>query len=422
MPHARDTQRLLDAIQRLSFARDLDGITTAVRQEVRALTRADGVTFVLRDGEFCHYVAEDAIGPLWQGRRFPLSACISGWVMTRAETAVIPDIYQDERIPHDAYRPTFVRSLVMVPVRRESPVAAIGIYWARPYRAEQEVPLLESVANAASVALANVSLYDELAGAVERERRARQEAEASARLKDEFLATVSHELRTPLNVIQGWAWQLQQENLPPDIRKRALDAVQRNVHLQARLVEDLLSATYASAGTLRLHLRPVDLTAVCETMPDMARGIVEAQRLTLHVHCAETATIHGDPERIQQIVWNLISNAVKFTPAGGEVHVSVSSADGYARLTVRDTGVGIPPEFLERVFDPFRQADTGLRRRFPGLGLGLHIVKLLVDLHGGRIRVESGGNDCGTTAIVEFPDATRALQPARPTEPDVSPP
>lgn len=403
MPDPGTTQGLLHVIQRLSFARDLESVTTAVRQEVRALTGADGVTFVVRDGECCHYVAEDAVGPLWQGQRFPLVACISGWVMLRGETAVVPDIYADERIPHEAYRATFVRSLVMAPVRRDAPVAAIGVYWARPYLPTDEVATIETIANAAAVAMSNVRLNQELTEALERERRARLETEASSRLKDEFLATVSHELRTPLNVIQGWTWRLRQGDVPGPMRERAFDALQRNVLLQTRLVEDLLSASYASAGTLRLNLRRVDLTQICRTIPELIRSLVEAHDLRLDVEYGATPLITGDPERMQQIVWNLISNAIKFTPPGGVVTLSVAAAADAVVLCVRDTGVGIRPEIIEQVFEPFRQGESGTRRRFPGLGLGLHIVRLLVDLHGGRVSIESGGEGCGTTVTVEFP-------------------
>lgn len=161
MTYAQQLERLIDAVQDLSLARDLDGIAAIVRHVARVLTGADGATFVLREGEQCYYKDEEAIGPLWKGQRFPLGACVSGWVIEHRQAVVIPDVYQDARVPHDAYRPTFVRSMVMVPVRE--PIAAIGIYWAEPHTpAADDVALLQALANAVSVAMENVQVYQEL--------------------------------------------------------------------------------------------------------------------------------------------------------------------------------------------------------------------------------------------------------------------
>jgi GAF domain-containing protein len=166
------SERLVSAIQELSLARDLKTIMEIVRRAARQLTGADGATFVLRDGDQCYYADEDAIEPLWKGKRFPMSACISGWVMLHKEPVVIENIFEDSRIPVEAYRPTFVRSLAMVPIRREAPIAAIGNYWARPRRAtEEELAILQALADSTSVAMENVELYAELERRVESRTR-----------------------------------------------------------------------------------------------------------------------------------------------------------------------------------------------------------------------------------------------------------
>lgn len=195
---------LLETVTALASARSLDDVTRIVRSSARELTRADGVSFILKEDGNCYYADEDAIAPLWKGSRFPLKSCISGWSMLNRQIAVIPDIYLDLRIPHEAYRPTFVKSLVMVPVRQADPIAAIGAYWGHSHEATAaEQQILQSIANAAALALHNIELDSDLRRAVEREREARERAEHANKLKDDFLATLSHELRTPLHVIQS---------------------------------------------------------------------------------------------------------------------------------------------------------------------------------------------------------------------------
>jgi signal transduction histidine kinase/CheY-like chemotaxis protein len=403
---------LLDVVSDLSSARDLPRVTEVVRQAARRLTGADGVTFVLKDGGDCYYADEDAIAPLWKGRRFPLASCISGWVMTHAEPAAIPDIYQDPRIPHDAYRPTFVKSLLMVPVRVEDPVAAIGAYWASEHRATaDERHVLETLARAASLALTNVQLWTELQRSLEGERVARKDAEAASRLatkagelKDQFLATVSHELRTPLNVMQGWLWQLRQPGVTPERQRQALETLDRNVTLQCRLVEDLLDVSRAIAGRLTIERRLVDLASIVCMVVDLSQTAAADGGVTLAFRAEDTAPlVRADSDRLQQIVWNLVANALKFTPRGGRIDVAVGRAGSRATLTVRDTGVGVSSAFLPYMFDQFRQEDASATRPFGGLGIGLTIVAHLVRLHGGQVVAESAGKDHGTTIRVELP-------------------
>ena len=397
---------LLTVVRDLSFARELPRVAEIVRSAARSLTQADGVTFILRDGDLCHYYDEDAIAPLWKGRRFPMGSCISGWVMLNRRPVVIPDIFNDSRIPQDLYRPTFVRSLAAVPVRREKPIAAIGAYWATSHTASaEELDTLQALADAAALALENVQLYGDLQGALERERSARQAAEEANRLKDEFLAVVSHELRTPLNVIQGWLWQLEQPTATDEHRQRAIEVLKRNTGLQIRLVEDLLDTSRAMAGKMRLQPRDVCISEMCERVADHARPSAASRGIAIETVVADpTLVVHGDPDRLHQVISNLLNNAIKFTEAGGRIRVEVApSGEGRVGITVADTGVGIAPEFLPHVFEQFRQADSSSARRHGGLGLGLTLVRQLVQLHGGTVRAESAGRGHGTTMVVELP-------------------
>ncbi len=323
--------------------------------------------------------------------------------MLNRQTAVVPDIYEDARIPHETYRPTFVKSLVMVPVRQEDPVAAIGAYWAQRHEAtSEEQRVLQAIANAAALALRNVELDGELRLSVERERQARERAETASKLKDDFLATLSHELRTPLHVIQSWIWQLNQTEQPAALKK-ALEVIERNVGVQARLVEDLLDVSRASTGRLKLESRLVDLASACTAVVDVLKLSARAKNIQLQVQQENSTFIWGDANRVQQILWNVLNNAIKFTPPDGRIGVRISRGNRQACIEIEDSGIGIEPQFLPFVFDRFRQADPGTTRRFGGMGLGLTIVRELIQLHGGTVKASSGGRDQGTTVTLEFP-------------------
>jgi signal transduction histidine kinase len=402
------SDQLLSVLMELSFARKIDQVSAVVRRSVRQMTGADGVTFVLKDRDECFYADEDAIRPLWKGRRFPLSRCISGWVMTNRQTAIIPDIYLDDRVPHDAYRPTFVQSLMMVPIRQEDPVAAIGVYWAHRHEATaSEQQMVQAIANGAALAMANVQLVLDLEHAAESERAARLVAERANELTDEFLSTVSHELRTPLGVIQGWLWQLRQQNVEPEMLRHGLAVVERNAVLQARLVEDLIDASRAIAGSIHLRRTTVDVNGVCTVVVAAQRSAAAAKGIELTLRTdAAPVFVHGDLDRLQQIVWNLVDNAIKFTPAGGSIEVTATRASGLAVVNVRDTGIGLTNDVVPHVFERFWKKDSGPTREASGLGLGLLIVHELVKLHGGRVRVDSPGEGLGTTMTVELEIAT----------------
>jgi PAS domain S-box-containing protein len=241
------------------------------------------------------------------------------------------------------------------------------------------------------------------------ERAARSEAERANRLKDEFVATLSHELRTPLNAILGWVRVLQMTPADEKTLRQALDVIDRQTRLQAQLISDLLDMSRILSGKMHLEVQSVDLGEILEAAMEAVRPALEARRIELRKELEPVPRIVADPARMQQILWNLLANAVKFTHEGGRVAVSVRSREGYAEISVSDTGKGIQPDFLAHVFERFRQAEGTPSRRFGGLGLGLAIVKQLVELHGGSIAVTSEGEGRGATFLVRLPVGSEGL-------------
>ncbi|MEY4511753.1 MAG: hypothetical protein RLZZ450_3875 [Pseudomonadota bacterium] len=236
---------------------------------------------------------------------------------------------------------------------------------------------------------------------LERERAARQQAETASRSKDEFLATISHELRTPLNAVIGWTARARAK-APPEL-DRALAIIERNAQSQARIIEDMLDLSRVISGRLRLEVRPISLKDPVQGAVEAVRPAAEAKGVTVEVDIFEGAPLSADPDRLQQVIWNLLSNAIKFTPRGGRVWVRARHEADKVTIQVIDTGEGLDPQFLPFVFEPFRQADGSTTRRHGGLGLGLAIVRQLVQAHGGVARVKSAGIGCGSTFEVELP-------------------
>ena len=233
-----------------------------------------------------------------------------------------------------------------------------------------------------------------------------REREAS-RLKDEFLAAVSHELRTPLNAIFGWSQLLATTRLDADTTAKAVASISRNAQAQARVIEDLVDVSRIVTGKLLLRLQPVDLRVPIEAAAEVVRPSAQAKGLSLDVQTSGAGRfVSGDRDRLQQIVWNLLSNAVKFTPAGGRVTISTRERGTAYEIEVRDTGMGLAPEFLPYVFDRFRQADGSTTREYGGLGLGLSIVKDLTELHGGTVHVSSAGIGKGSLFVIQLPALT----------------
>jgi signal transduction histidine kinase len=226
----------------------------------------------------------------------------------------------------------------------------------------------------------------------------------AGRMKDEFLATLSHELRTPLNAILGWITLVRDGRLGPERRENALESIERNARAQAKLIEDLLDVSRIISGKFILEPGAVDLKRVIEAACEVVRPAADAKQIRLVFMAApEIQPVFADATRLQQAVWNLVSNAVKFTPANGVVEVRLRTNRDHALISVTDNGVGIEPEFLPYVFDRFRQADGSSTRSHGGLGIGLAIVRHIVELHGGSVWAESGGKNTGTVFTIDIP-------------------
>ena len=282
---------------------------------------------------------------------------------------------------------------------------------ARPRYGAADLAVAEDLARRAALALDNARLYRQA-------QDARLQAEGANRAKDEFLSVVSHELRTPLTPILAWARMLRRGGFEPGVAARALDVIERNARSQAQLVEDLLDVSRIISGKLRLEVRPLELAGVVEGATEAARPAAEAKGIQLvSVLDPRSGKVEGDGERLRQVVSNLLSNAIKFTPGGGRVEVRLRRLAGDVTLTVIDTGKGIAPEFLPHLFERFRQADSSSTRSYGGLGVGLAIVRHVVELHGGAVRATSAGEGQGAAFTVTLPAIAASDATATPGEP-----
>jgi PAS domain S-box-containing protein len=315
-----------------------------------------------------------------------------------------------------------VTSYLAAPMVSRSGEVLGGLFLGHPEAGvftERHERIVVGLAAQAAIAMDNARLYEATQRARAEAERLYHEAQEANRLKDEFLATVSHELRTPLTAILGWAHMLRTGQFTGESAAKAFETIERNARAQAQLIEDLLDVSRIITGKLRIDVRPVDPNSFIEAAVEAVRPAAEAKGVRLQrVMDTGAVSVSGDPVRLQQVIWNLLSNAIKFTPRGGRVQVRLERINSHIEIAVSDTGAGIAPEFLPHVFDRFRQADQKTTRQHGGMGLGLAIVRHLVELHGGTVRAESGGEGKGSTFTVllpvtaVYPAETARVQPA----------
>ncbi|HVZ36920.1 MAG TPA: GAF domain-containing protein, partial [Polyangiaceae bacterium] len=344
-------ERLIEVVQELSLARDLERVMAIVRTAARELTGADGATFVLRDGGFCHYVDEDAIEPLWKGQRFPLEACISGWAMLHRAPAIIEDIYLDPRIPAHAYRPTFVKSLVMVPIRTASPVGAIGNYWARKRCAtDEEVRLLAALADSTSVAMENIQLYQTLEERV-RERTAQLAASQeelarkheallrAQRQKEEMAALLVHDLKSPASgIMLSCKARLRRADLT-EVDRQNWTRIFAGAEVINRMALNVIDVTRSDEGTFRATLAEFDLQAMLEELVELMTPLAQGreQELALQTDLKGTS-LQGDRELLRRVLQNLIDNAFHYNRPQGTVELRAELVEGAVEIRVIDQG------------------------------------------------------------------------------------
>jgi len=404
---------------------DLEKIVQLVTDAATRLTGAEFGAFfynVISDKQESYWLYTLSGVPRERFAQFPMPRNTEVFGATFRGEGVVRsgDIRKDPRygrnVPYAGMPPGHlpVCSYLAVPVTAPSGEVIGGLFFghAQPdVFTERSERLALGIASQASIAMTNARLFNTLRQReaereqlLDSERAARSEAERLGHLKDEFLATLSHELRTPLNSIQGWATVLRQKSASPADMARGLETIERNVRAQAQIVNDLLDMSRIISGKIHLEVQPLQIHEVVSQAVESIRQSAEAKGIRMQsILDSGIGLVRGDVNRLQQVLWNLLSNAIKFTPRDGRVQVVLERVNSHLEIVIEDTGIGISPDFLPFVFDRFRQADPSTTRRYGGLGLGLSIVKSLVELHGGGVRVKSPGENLGSTFIVSLP-------------------
>ncbi len=388
--YVKAMEHLVGVVQALSQARDVATVTRITRDAARELTGCDGATFVLRDNGKCYYADENAIAPLWKGKRFPMEACISGWVMFNGVPATIEDIYADPRIPAEAYRPTFVKSLAMVPIRKDNPIGAIGNYWAHNHMpTDDEIKVLQALAATTSVALENVQLLEDL------RKQVTTLAEQGARIKSQrdslevFAHALAHDLKEPVRTVRSFTDMIIADGKLPAENKPWFDFIQRAADRMGMLVDTVfLYTTLNDPERMQTHACPLD--NVLQGARDNLRQLIEERHV--NIVAGPLPVVQGHSGHMLQVLQNLIGNAIKHSQDGVRIEVSAEDTGEAWQVRVRDNGPGIALEDRVRIFQPFKR----LNQNEEGAGLGLSICAKVVSMHGGKLWCESapgGGAD-----------------------------
>ncbi len=391
------TKYLIKVIQELSKKKSLEEIMQVVRIAARELTNADGATFVLRDGDNCYYAEENAISPLWKGNRFPMEQCISGWVMKNAQSVIIEDIYQDSRVPIEAYKPTFVKSLAMVPIRSQAPIGAIGNYWSKVnIPNSEEIELLQALADSTSIAMENVQVYSELEQKV-KERTLQLEL-INTEL-EAFSYSVSHDLRAPLRHITGFIKLLEKNNINLDEKsKRYIKIIDESSQKMGVLIDELLE--FSKMGRREMINKQVELEVLLNRLIMEQTTIYDVNNIKWIID--KLPIVYADLAMLTVVLNNLISNAIKYaskqeTPI---IEVGYLSKEAEEIIFIKDNGVGFDMEYANKLFGVFQRLHRA--DEFEGIGIGLATVKRIISRHSGKVWAESIPNQ-GSTFYFSLP-------------------
>lgn len=395
--------KLTHAIQQLSFSRDLPTLQALVTSSAREMCHADGATLILKEDNHCYYAEEDSIAPLWKGLRLDSEACIGGWTMRHKKVAVVADIHDDARINQAMYADTFVRSLVIIPVRPADPIAAIGVYWATPRTAsDDEIEQLQILANCTGVSLENVELMTRLNTKIMERTSSllisQQVAEMANKTKTRFLSAASHDLRQPLQNLSTLcsilARKLNNSELAKHVKK-----MQATIGGMNQLLNAILDLNQLESGGLTPDFEDFPLEPLLADLRAEFTDIAIAKSLQLNI-APVNIQVHSDPELLLQIFRNLLGNAVKYTQ-NGQVSLQCTKADRLVTVSISDTGPGIPEEKQEEIFDAFYRMERD-RASKGGFGLGLAIVKGLAEILNHQVNVMSASGQ-GSVFSIQLP-------------------
>jgi PAS domain S-box-containing protein len=390
---------LIESIQQLSSVQSLDSVQDIVAKSARRLIGADGATLVFRENDHCSYVNEDAIQPLWKGKKFPLHSCISGWVMLHKKPVIIEDIFLDDRIPQDVYSPTFVKSLAMVPVNISEPIGAIGNYWKEKYTpTETELQLLQTLADSAARAIENINLYAELE---ERVKRRTEQLQAVNKELETFTYSVSHDLKAPLRGIDGYSkllLDLYGSSLN-DEAKHFISTIRSSTLQMNQLIEDLLQ--YSRLERSQILNEPLNLMPVIHSILKVNDDQITKFNFNIKVNVNDNGVI-ADSGGMQIVLRNLIENAIKFSKSvpNPEIKISLEENTESWTLSVKDNGVGFDMKYSQRIFEIFQRLHRA--EEYPGTGIGLAMVSKAVQRMNGRVWAESMPGQ-GATFYIEIP-------------------
>lgn len=371
-------ENLVGVIQKLSLARDLVTVVNIVKSAARDLSGADGASFILRDGNLSSYVDEDAISPLWKGKRFPMEQCVSGWSMIHKTAATIPDIYDDPRVPVEAYRPTFVKSMVMVPIRQADPIGAVGTYWVKQHTASQtEIAILQSLADITAITIENITLYKNL------EQRVMQRTSDL----ESFTYALTHDIQSPLRLMNFAVdvFQKEYKDVIDESGQKLLTRMSSKSKEMHDLIEGLMNLFTLTKQEMQESLVPMKALAE-EVAHDL---MLQTQGRKIALKIDNLPSVRADEVLLRQVWANLLGNAVKYTKTTphAAIKVSAEKIGGRFIYSVEDNGAGFDMKHYDKLFTPFQRLHN--RNDFEGAGLGLSMVEKIIQRHDGKIWAQS---------------------------------